>query len=186
MRTHAIPAGVRLGLPLAATAMVLTACGSSGSSANAGAGSGSSGTQMVSTVKTTSGSHGTYLVDGSGHALYLFAKDKGGKSSCSGSCATFWPPAEVHGTPKASGSVQAADLGTFKRSDGSEQLTYNGHPLYYYSQDSSPGDTNGQGKVGFGGKWNLVSPAGTAIGGTNKASGGSSSSGGSGSGGGWG
>lgn len=205
MRTHAIPAAVRLGMPLAATAMVVAACGSTGSSGSTGAtGSGgkttttsssSSGMHLASMVKTAHGSHGSYLVDGSGHALYLFAKDKGGKSSCDSSCASFWPPAEVHGKPKAGSGVQAAALGTATRSGGAMQVTYHGHPLYYYAQDSKPGDTLGQGQTTFGGLWTLVSPAGTSITGKAKGSGGSGSSGsgssgsgssGSGSGGSWG
>lgn len=198
MRTHAIPAAVRLGMPLAATAMVVAACGSTGSGGSSGSGGGttttsssSSGMHVASMVKTAHGSHGTYLVDGSGHALYLFAKDKNGKSACDSSCASFWPPAEVHGKPKAGSGVQAAALGTTSRSGGALQVTYHGHPLYYYAQDSKPGDTLGQGQTTFGGLWTLVSPAGTAITGKAKGSGGSGSgsgsgSSGSGSGGSWG
>jgi predicted lipoprotein with Yx(FWY)xxD motif len=189
MRTHAIPAAVRLGLPLAATAMLLAACGSNGSSGattGSSGSSGSSGSEMATMVKTTSGSHGTFLVDGSGHALYLFAKDQNGKSSCDGTCASFWPPAEVQGSPQAGGAVKSGDLGTVKRSDGATQVTYHGHPLYYFSEDSAAGDTKGQGRDDFGGTWSLVTPAGAPVSASGSKGSGSGSGGGSEAGGGWG
>jgi predicted lipoprotein with Yx(FWY)xxD motif len=94
------------------------------------------------------------------------------KSSCSSACAQLWPPVTASGKPTASAGVSAADLGTIKRSDGSEQVTYKGHPLYYYAPDKSAGSTTGQGTNSFGAKWWLVAPSGSAI-----TSGGSSSGG---------
>jgi predicted lipoprotein with Yx(FWY)xxD motif len=105
----------------------------------------------------------TFLVDGSGKALYLWVKDGTGQSACSGTCAGAWPPVEVSGTVTASGSAQASDLGTITRSDGSKQVTYAGHPLYYFVGDKGPGMATGQGSDGFGAKWWLVSPTGTDI-----------------------
>lgn len=67
------------------------------------------------------------------------------------------------GAPTAAGAAMAADLGTTTRPDGSMQVTDNGHPLYYYAGDSGKGQTTGQGSNGFGAKWWLVTPAGTAI-----------------------
>jgi predicted lipoprotein with Yx(FWY)xxD motif len=116
-----------------------------------------------------------YLTGASGRALYLWVADSHGKSNCSGACASAWPPLITKATPVASGVVKAADLGTITRSDGSKQVTYKGHPLYYFAGDTGPGTTGGQGSDGFGAKWWLVAPSGTAI--THSASSGSSSSG---------
>jgi predicted lipoprotein with Yx(FWY)xxD motif len=113
------------------------------------------------TVATKSGSLGTYLVDGSGRTLYLWVADTGSTSNCSGQCVTYWPP--LTGAAKASGSVQQAALATSKRSDGSMQVTYQGHPLYYFSGDKSAGSTAGQGSDGFGAKWWVVGVDGKAI-----------------------
>ena len=86
----------------------------------------------------------------------MFARDQGGKSACSGACAKFWPP--YTGTPKAGAGLQASLLGSTVRADGSKQVTYDGHPLYTYSGDSSPGATNGQGLNTFGALWWVVAP----------------------------
>ena len=90
-------------------------------------------------LKTRHGKIGTFLVDGHGRTLYLFQKDKTTRSTCSGACATDWPPLLTSGKAKASGSVRKALLGTTKRSDGSTQVTYKGHPLYTYSGDQKAG-----------------------------------------------
>jgi predicted lipoprotein with Yx(FWY)xxD motif len=114
-------------------------------------------------VETAKGSGGTYLAGPNGHALYLWVADSGGKSSCSGACAAAWPPLVTKGSPAAGSGVTASDLGTITRSDGREQVTYKGHPLYYFAGDTSAGKTTGQGTNGFGAKWWLVAPSGTAI-----------------------
>lgn len=152
--------------------IAIAGCGSSASSTapTSSSSAASSGTLVVATTK---GSDGTYLTGASGRAMYLWLGDASGKSNCSGSCATNWPPVIVTSTPKSSGAAVAGDLGTITRSDGSKQLTYKGHPLYYFAGDGQAGQTNGQGSNGFGALWWLVSPAGTAI--TSKSS---SSSGG--------
>ena len=158
-----IPVPVRFGA-LIAVALTAAACGSSGSSSSstgAQAGASASGGAMVITTK--SGSPGTFLTDGSGRTVYLWAKDGTGSSACSGACASLWPPVTTGGSPTASGSAKASDLGTITRSDGAKQVTYDGHPLYYYAGDSSSGQTNGQGTDSFGAKWWLVAPAGTSI-----------------------
>jgi predicted lipoprotein with Yx(FWY)xxD motif len=95
--------------------------------------------------------------------VYLWVADTGDKSTCSGACATAWPPVEAKGKPTAGNGANAADLGTTTRSDGSEQVTYKGHPLYYFIADKSPGQTSGQGSDSFGAKWWLVAPSGVAI-----------------------
>jgi len=134
--------------------------------------------EMISTAK---GSAGTYLTGDNGRAVYLWVADSGGKSACSGTCAKYWPPVETKGKPTAGSGVKASDLGTITRSDGSEQVTYHGHPLYYFLVDKSPGQTKGQGNNGFGAKWWLVAPSGNAI--TTSASSSLGSSGGGGYGG---
>jgi predicted lipoprotein with Yx(FWY)xxD motif len=138
-------------LPLAAVvALTISASGHAAAGATA--------------VKTRHGSLGTFLVDGSGRTLYLFKKDNSSKSTCSGACAAAWPPLVTTSKAVASGSARKALLGTSKRSDGRTQVTYHGHPLYRFSGDGKPGDTNGQGLKEFGGKWYAVGPSGKRVG----------------------
>jgi predicted lipoprotein with Yx(FWY)xxD motif len=115
------------------------------------------------TVMTKSGPMGTYLTDGQGKSLYLFAADTKSNSTCNGACAAAWPPLVTTATAKAGSGADAAKLGTTKRSDGATQVTYNGHPLYLYAADTAPGQTNGQGLTQFGALWWLVNPQGAAI-----------------------
>ncbi len=103
---------------------------------------------------------GTFLVDSQGRALYLFLADTPTRSACTGGCANNWPPLLSGGMPQAGEGVDASKLGTLVRDDGTTQVTYNGHPLYYFAGDSQAGDTNGQ---GIGGKWYLVSPDGEPL-----------------------
>jgi predicted lipoprotein with Yx(FWY)xxD motif len=117
----------------------------------------------AATVKTRHGQLGTFLVGPSSRTLYLFEKDKTKKSTCSGDCAKAWPPLLTTGKPKASGSAKASLLGTTKRSDGTTQVTYKGHPLYYFIQDKKAGQTKGQGIDGFGAEWYVLSPSGKKI-----------------------
>lgn len=172
---------------LAAVALVVAACGSSSSSsqtrapatsAPASSGASASTTPSTSTsslsIGASTGSAGTYLTGASGRALYLWAADAGGRSSCSGACAKVWPPVTVSGSPTAASGVNASDLGTTTRSDGTKQVTYKRHPVYYFIGDKSAGTTNGQGRHAFGANWWLVAPSGAAI-----TSGGSASSSGS-------
>jgi predicted lipoprotein with Yx(FWY)xxD motif len=122
-----------------------------------------SATQTHATVSLHPTKLGRILVNSRGHTLYLFAKDKKGKSACSGSCAKFWPPLLSHGTPTAGAGVNASLLGTTRRSNGTLQVTYNKHPLYSYTLDKQEGQTNGEGSLAFGAKWYAVSAKGTAI-----------------------
>ncbi len=134
---------------------------SSGSSGLYGGGGSSSSSSSAVSVKTASSSLGTILVDQDGKTLYLFEADKGGTSSCNGTCTSYWPP--VTGEATAGSGVTAGMLGTTKRSDGSMEVTYGGHPLYWFSGDTAAGDTNGEGLTDFGGAWYAVSPAGKAV-----------------------
>ncbi len=116
-------------------------------------------------LKTRHGKLGTFLVDGKGRTLYLFQKDSNGKSRCAGACADNWPPLLTTGKAKASGGARKALLGTLKRADGTTQVTYKGHPLYHFVQDTKPGDTKGQGVSAFGAKWYAVASSGKRLGG---------------------
>jgi predicted lipoprotein with Yx(FWY)xxD motif len=122
-----------------------------------------SATQANRTVSLSKTKLGQILVNSKGHTLYMFSKDKNGKSSCSGSCAKFWHPLLQHGKVTAGPGVKASLLGTTRRSNGSMQVTYNKHPLYGFLLDKNAGQTNGEGNVAFGGKWHAVSARGTAV-----------------------
>jgi predicted lipoprotein with Yx(FWY)xxD motif len=106
---------------------------------------------------------GKILVDSRGRTLYLFKKDKGTKSACSGACAQFWPPLRTSGKPKAGSGAKASLIGTTKRSDGKPQVTYNGHPVYGFVMDKKAGDTSGEGVTAFGAKWFAISASGKQV-----------------------
>jgi|SRR5882757_1664132 len=107
---------------------------------------------------------GTILTDGHGATLYLFEKDTPNHSNCTGTCAADWIPFTMSaGTPAAGPGTTAAKLATITRADGSTQIAYNSHPLYYYSDDKKkPGSTEGQGSNEYGGLWHTVTPTGAA------------------------
>lgn len=134
------------------------------SSALAGLALAASGPTKPATVKTRNVKLGKIIVDGKSRTLYLFEKDKHGKSACSGACAANWPPLLTKGKPKATGGVKASKLGTTKRSNGTTQVTYGGHPLYTYVGDQNkPGRTTGEGLDAFGAEWYVVGTNGKAI-----------------------
>lgn len=120
-------------------------------------------TAAPSTVKLGHSKLGKYLVNGSGRTLYLFLKDTGKTSKCTGACANAWPPLITSGTPKAGSGVKASLLGTTRRSDGKLQVTYNGHPLYRYDDDKAAGQHHGQGLKEFGAKWYVVQASGKKL-----------------------
>jgi predicted lipoprotein with Yx(FWY)xxD motif len=106
---------------------------------------------------------GRILVDAGGRTLYLFQQDTSTVSTCDGACATSWPPLTTTGNPEGADCVSAAKLGTTKRTDGTTEVTYSGHPLYYYAGDAKPGDTTGQGLDLYGAECDVLSPAGEKI-----------------------
>lgn len=114
-------------------------------------------------VSTANTGLGRILVNSSGRTLYLFGKDRGGKSACAGQCAAFWPPLITKGKPRVAGGAKASLVGTTKRADGRLQVTYNHHPLYTFSKDTKAGQTNGEGINAFGGQWSAVSRAGAKV-----------------------
>jgi predicted lipoprotein with Yx(FWY)xxD motif len=112
----------------------------------------------------TTGELGKVLVNGNSQTLYLFEKDKNGKSACSGSCATNWPPVLTKGAAKAGTGVKTSLLGTTKRSDGTTQVTYNKHPLYRFKGDANKvGAAKGQELDAFGAEWYVVGASGKKV-----------------------
>ena len=106
---------------------------------------------------------GPVLVDGRGRTLYLFAKDRNGKSACAGQCAGYWPPLITSGKPVATAGAKASLLGTTRRPDGRLQVTYNHHPLYTFVKDTRKGQTNGEELRAFGAEWYAVSATGAKV-----------------------
>lgn len=144
-----------------ATQSAATTSASSGYAAPSGSASAAS---AATTVGTTHTALGTILVAGPQHlTVYLFAADKGSKSSCSGECVQVWPPVTTKGSPHATGGALASALGSTSRAGGVKQVTYKGHPLYYYVGDQHSGTTTGQGIDSFGAAWYVLSPQGKAI-----------------------
>src|SRR4051794_15688569 len=114
-------------------AFVLTAVLTVG--ATAGLAAGASNPRAPAKVGVRKTKLGKILVNSKGATLYLFMKDKKGKSACSGACAKAWPPLLTKGRPKVSGGAASAKLGTTRRADGTTQVTYNGHPVYTFVMD---------------------------------------------------
>jgi len=114
-------------------------------------------------VQVRSTSLGRILADARGHTLYLFEADKGKKSACYGKCATAWPPLTTTAKPVAGTGAKASLLGTTKRRDGRLQVTYGGHPLYFFYKDTKAGQTSGENLDFFGGEWYALSAAGRKV-----------------------
>ena len=149
-----------LAVPL--LALAISGCG--GSSKASASPSTTTTKAQAASVDVRDTSLGKILVDSQGRSLYLFKKDTGPTSTCSGACAVAWPPFTTSGTPQAGSGAKASLISTSTRSDGKTQVVYNGHPLYYYAGDSQAGDTNGQDLNQFGASWYVLSPAGDQIG----------------------
>lgn len=148
-------------LVVALAAGFVAACGSGGGAPARTRPKSTSGSQATLGVRKTS--LGNVLVDSHGHTLYLFRADLGTKSECTGACATAWPPVLAHGKPTVGAGASGSLLGTAKRSNGAQQVTYHGHPLYLFVKDQNPGDVTGQGVSAFGAAWFVISPAGNQI-----------------------
>ena len=117
-------------------------------------------TSSLITTRTTSA--GEILIDGRGRTVYLFAQDTG-SPTCAGTCASYWPPVPATPAKRAGGDAAAADVSSVAAPGGGRQLTYAGHPLYYFVGDRKPGDANGQDLDQFGAKWYVLDPAGAAV-----------------------
>jgi predicted lipoprotein with Yx(FWY)xxD motif len=148
----------------AAFAVALAAAGVAAAAAVTHQSSGSSAASNATAGRVTlhQTKVGKVLATSSGRTLYLFMADKHGKSACFGKCATNWPPLLEKGNVSASAGVKAALLGTTKRKTGQLQVTYKGHPLYLFKLDHGAGQIAGQGLNFYGGKWYVVSAAGSA------------------------
>ncbi|MFL5839130.1 MAG: hypothetical protein ACJ77Z_01600 [Thermoleophilaceae bacterium] len=146
---------------LSVAALAAVALGTSGTAA--GHSTPKSTTSAVAKVEVSTTKLGKVLADGRGHTLYLFEKDKGSKSACTGACAQAWPPLTTTGKPAAGRGVSASKLGTANRGHGVKQVTYNGHPLYGFVKDTTARQTNGEGLKAFGAEWYAVSAAGKVV-----------------------
>jgi len=144
-------------------ALVTAACGSNPYGGGGTATGTSSGSSSAPTVTVAGSKVGKILVDGSGRTLYLFEADSGTTSNCYDSCAQVWPVLTTSGQPVAGPGVNASLLGTTQRKDGSLEVVYNGHPLYYFSGDKQPGDITGQDLNSFGAPWYVLSPNGNKV-----------------------
>jgi predicted lipoprotein with Yx(FWY)xxD motif len=159
-----------LSVASAAVALVVAGCGGashgsgSGNTASAGktngapAASGAAALRVISDPKL-----GKIIVDATGRTLYDFVIDKGTTSVCYGACASLWPPYTTTGQPVAGKGVMAKLIGTTKRRDGASEVTYAGHPLYYYAPDRVRGQITGQALNQFGAPWYALAPSGTEI-----------------------
>ena len=187
-RTHAptqfVLRGLILAVPLAATVLAAAACSSSGSGSSAASPSAAPSTTSAApsttspaspiaapssggtgtAIQTAQTSLGTVLTDGKGITVYLFEADTGTTSTCYAACAAAWPPVLTTGAPVAGPGAKASLLGTTKRTDGTTQATYAGHPLYHFRASTQPGQVNGQGVNGFGAHWDAVRPSGAQAG----------------------
>jgi len=156
---------------IALAGLAVAGCGGGGDQATAASGSSTTAASSGTIGVSDNGDLGKILVDAQGRTVYLFQKDTGPTSTCSGACAADWPPITTTGKPTAGSGVTGSMLATTKRSDGTTQVVYNGHPLYRYIGDQNAGDTNGQNVNAFGAEWYALSPAGDKVAG--KGSGGS-------------
>jgi predicted lipoprotein with Yx(FWY)xxD motif len=170
-----------LAFPAAGVAMLVAACGGAGTTGSVYGGSANTGGTSAGTssggnvygapppatgalaVKVAMSGLGSVLTDGQGRTLYLFTRDSGTTSSCSGGCTSVWPPVTSSTAVQAGTGASASLLGMTLGGGGQMQVTYNGHPLYYYVGDANPGDTHGEQLNQFGGLWYAVSPSGMQV-----------------------
>lgn len=158
------------GLSLAAMATLAAACSSSSTkspsaadSTTASAAPSSSGSGPALVLTTAKGPAGIWMTDSAGRTLYLYTKDKGTTPNCYDACAKEWPPLTTTEQVTVTGQYTVPkDVGTTTRTDGTKQVTYGGHPLYYYKGDTAPHQIKGQ---GVGGTWFLIGPIANVMGG---------------------
>jgi predicted lipoprotein with Yx(FWY)xxD motif len=159
-----------------AAAVLIAGCGGYGGGGSGGYGSVGSGgggryanaapstaASAGPTVALAASKFGNILVDSRGRTLYDFVADKTTTSTCYGACASLWPPLTVSAPLKPGPNVTASLLGTTKRTDGTTEVTYNGHPLYYYAGDTKPGQTTGQDINQFGALWYVLTRTGKEV-----------------------
>jgi len=169
---------VALNAAVTGGALLVAACGSYGASAYGastspssngrypGVASSPAGTPeppATTTIALRNSAFGPIVVDGSGRTLYLFEADRTDTSTCNGDCASVWPPLLAHGTPVAAAGINQSLLATTTRNDGSLEVVYNGHPLYYFVSDKQAGDITGEAISSFGAEWYVLSAAGNKV-----------------------
>jgi predicted lipoprotein with Yx(FWY)xxD motif len=156
-----------LALTSFAALVALAAAGYGGSSATASQGSvaGAQHTTSSVVVKTRKVKGKVILVNAAGHTLYVFARDKQKRVTCTGQCASFWPPLKQKGTHKAraGGAAKSSLIGSDKNPSGGRVVTYSKWPLYTYTGDSGAGSANGEGQNLNGGRWYVMSPSGKVL-----------------------
>jgi len=163
---------------IAGAALLMAACGSYGTSAYGASSSPSSNGRYpgvtsspagapeppaTTTIALRNSTFGPILVDGSGRTLYLFEADRTDMSTCNGDCASVWSPLIAYGTPVAAAGINQSLLTTTTRNDGSLEVVYNGHPLYYFVSDKQAGDITGEAISSFGAEWYVLSAAGSKV-----------------------
>jgi predicted lipoprotein with Yx(FWY)xxD motif len=169
MRKRTVHTVAMVGAAIAVAGCGSSSSGSSSSSATTPAPAGSTAAAQAAPkstgvrVSVRKVSFGKVLVGPNGHTVYLFLKDKGTKSNCSGKCAHVWTPLVTTGRPQAASGLTASMLATTKRANGTTQVTYGGHPLYFYEDDKRPGTTEGEGSKEFGAEWYAVGPNGKKV-----------------------
>jgi predicted lipoprotein with Yx(FWY)xxD motif len=151
-------------LAAVATVFAIAACGNTGSTRSSGR---PPAARSGSDVTVNASKLGGFLTDGNDRTLYLFEADKTNASNCYSACASIWPPLTSSGAVKAKSGVVASQLGRTRRNDGATEVTYYGHPLYYYIGDAQPGETMGEGLNQFGARWYLVARDGQKIAGSH-------------------
>ena len=150
----------------AGVALLAAACGSGGGygASPAQTPSAPAAAATPTTVDLATSKLGPILADSQGRSLYLFEADTTTTSTCTtAGCVAEWPPLIANGTPQVGAGLAASQLGTTTRADGRHQVTYSGHPLYYFAGDSQPGTTAGQGLNDNGGLWYVLRTDGTAV-----------------------
>ena len=163
MRKLILPAALLLPLALGTAACGDEDGASQASSPAPAAGKVAQAAKRTTTVKVMKTRYGRILVDGNGRALYLFTREGGPTARCYGACAGAWPVFYARGPVKPGSGASRRLIGTTRRRDGRRQVTYKGHPLYYYVSDRKPGQVTCQDVTEYGGTWLVVAPSGNAI-----------------------
>lgn len=161
LQLRSITKGWMVGVAVLLAAVVVA--GAAVASPTQATASGSLGAARAATLTAHASRYGKVLFDGRGRVLYSFARDRGARSSCSGACAQAWPPFLTTGAPRALAGVKGSLLGTTKRRDGTLQVTYANHPLYYFKGDTKAGEIKCQNVSNFGGLWLVVGPSGKPV-----------------------
>lgn len=154
---------ILLGVAPVVAVLAIAGCGAAAPNSSQAPPSGAKAAAARAEISIAHGKLGAYLTDSKGRALYLFEADKTSSSTCYSACASIWPPLTSPAAVMPGAGVTPALIGTTKRTNDTAEVTYHGHPLYYYVGDTTAGSTTGQGLNQFGAKWYLVTPDGNKI-----------------------